>query len=160
MKNQRFFLAEFIRQANICACTLLARAQISRTERGMVINMGSIGGNTAAVIQIGTFADNDYGNDVVKWENAFQEPVYGFLDMVNEGTNSRSLMHRVEDADYIFLCDYFLPAAGGVKLTAENSRVLIDGEVYEVKAYDDPMRMHEHMEIYLKYLGGQQGNGG
>ena len=136
MKNQRFFLAEFIRQANICACTLLARAQISRTERGMVINMGSIGGNTAAVIQIGTFADNDYGNDVVKWENAFQEPVYGFLDMVNEGTNSRSLMHRVEDADYIFLCDYFLPAAGGVKLTAENSRVLIDGEVYEVKAYD------------------------
>lgn len=90
MKNQRFFLAEFIRQANICACTLLARAQISRTERGMVINMGSIGGNTAAVIQIGTFADNDYGNDVVKWENAFQEPVYGFLDMVNEGTKSEA----------------------------------------------------------------------
>lgn len=121
--------------------------------------MSSIGGNTAAVIQIGTFENNDYGNDVVTWTEAFKEPVYGFLDMVNEGTNSRSLMHRVEDADYIFLCDYFVPVADGVRLTAENSRILIDGEVYEVKLYDNPMRLHEHMEIYLKYLGGQQNNG-
>lgn len=120
--------------------------------------MSRIGGNTAAVIQIGIFEKNDYGNDVVRWVEVFKEPVYGFLDMVNEGTNSRRLMHRVEDADFIFLCDYFAPIADGVRLTAENSRILIDGEVYEVKLYDDPMRLHEHMEIYLKYLGGQQNN--
>lgn len=120
--------------------------------------MSSIGGNTAAIIQIGTFKNNDYGNDVVTWTEAFKEPVYGFLDMVNEDTNSRSLMHRVEDADYIFLCDYFVPISNGRRLTVENSRILIDGEVYEVKLYDDPMRLHEHMEIYLKYLGGQQNN--
>ena len=42
-----------------------------------------------------------------------------------------------------------------IRLTAENSRIVIDREIYEVKMYDDPMRLHEHMEIYLKYVGGQ-----
>lgn len=121
--------------------------------------MGSIGGNVAAVLQVSTAVKNEFGNDVLSWKDAFPKPVYGFLDMVNEETNSSSLLHRVEDADYIFLCDYFLPAADGVRLTAENSRILIDGEEYEVKLYDDPMRRHEHLEIYLKYLGGQQNNG-
>lgn len=117
--------------------------------------MGSIGGNTEAVIQISEIVKNDYGNEIPRWSDAFDKPVTGFLDLISEGTNSRSLMHRVEDADYVFICDYFEPAAGGVKLNTENSRMIIEGEIYEVKLYDDPMRLHEHMEIYLKYLGGQ-----
>ena len=27
--------------------------------------------------------------------------------------------------------------------------------VYEILLIDDPMHMHEHLEIYLKYIGGQ-----
>lgn len=115
--------------------------------------MSHIGGNEEALIQISQFKKNSYGNEVADWVNAFS--VVGFLDMTDEGTDSRTLMHRVEDADYVFMCDYFEPVAEGIKLTTENSRILINGEVYEVKLYDDPMRLHEHMEIYLKYLGGQ-----
>lgn len=117
--------------------------------------MNHIGGNTEAVIQISAVTKNEYGNDVNSWSDAFDKPKIGFLDMTGEGTDSRNLMHRVEDADYVYICDYFEPLVDGVKLTTENSRIIIDGEIYEVKLYDDPMRLHEHMEIYLKYLGGQ-----
>lgn len=117
--------------------------------------MSHIGGNTEAVIQISEAIQNDYGNDLHNWQDAFEKPKTGFLDLISGGTDNRSLMRRIEDADYIFICDYFEPAVNGVRLTTENSRVLIKGEVYEVKLYDDPMQLHEHMEIYLKYLGGQ-----
>lgn len=117
--------------------------------------MGYIGGNTEAVVQISMMNQNGYGNEIPDWMNAFDKPLLGFLDITDEGTDSGRLMHRVEDADYVFICDYFIPVVNGVKLTPENSRLMIDGEVYEVKAYDDPMRLHEHMEIYLEYLGGQ-----
>lgn len=117
--------------------------------------MSFIGGNVKAIVQISKVTQNSYGNDVANWSNAFDEPLIGFLDMVSEGTNSRNLLHRVEDADYVFICDFFEPLVDGVKLSTENSRMVIDGEIYEVKLYDDPMRLHEHMEIYLKYLGGQ-----
>ena len=115
----------------------------------------TIGGNTEAVIQVSSVIRNDYGNEVTGWKDAFDRSVTGFLDLVGERTNSKSLLHRVEEADYVFICDYFDPVSGGVNLTAENSRIVIDGEIYEVKMYDDPMRLHEHMEIYLKYVGGQ-----
>lgn len=115
----------------------------------------AIGGNTEAVIQVSSVTANDYGNEVTGWKDAFDRPVVGFLDLAGEGTNSKSLLRRVEEADYVFICDYFEPVSGGIRLTAENSRIVIDREIYEVKMYDDPMRLHEHMEIYLKYVGGQ-----
>lgn len=116
--------------------------------------MSHIGGNTQAYVQIRTVQPDEYAIDRACWEDAFPEPLTGLLDLTDADT-SRVLMKRVEDSDYIFLCDYFDLHAGGEKLTAENSRLLIDGEIYEVKLYDDVMRLHEHMEIYLRYLGGQ-----
>lgn len=121
--------------------------------------MSHIEGNMKAYVQISSVRTDEYGADHREWKNAFPEPLSGVLDLMGADT-SRDLMKRVEDSDYIFLCDYFEPYADGEKLTTENSRFLIDGEVYEVRLYDDVMRLHEHMEIYLKYLGGQaEGNG-
>ena len=40
-------------------------------------------------------------------------------------------------------------------IKAENSRMVIDGQVYDIMLIDDPMGMHEQLEIYLKYTGGQ-----
>lgn len=117
--------------------------------------MSFIGGNVEATVQISQVIQNRYGNDVDNWSNVFDKPLTGVLDMVSEGTNNKNLLHRVEDVDYVFICDFFDLLVDGVKLSTENSRMVIDGEVYEVKLYDDPMRLHEHMEIYLKYLGGQ-----
>lgn len=116
--------------------------------------MSHIDGNTKAYVQIRDVRPDEFGVDRGNWYNAFPDPLLGVLDLTGADT-SREMMKRVEDSDYIFLCDYFEPYAGGEKLTTENSRILIDGEIYEVRLYDDVMRMHEHMEIYLKYLGGQ-----
>lgn len=40
-------------------------------------------------------------------------------------------------------------------IKTENSRMVIDGRVYDIMVIDDPMGMHEQLEIYLKYTGGQ-----
>lgn len=42
-----------------------------------------------------------------------------------------------------------------VDVTSDNARMVVDGKVYEILLIDDPMHMHEHLEIYLKYIGGQ-----
>lgn len=112
-----------------------------------------ISGNTVGYIQVQGVTQSNLGNEIGSWESVMQ--VFGFLDVTAGGTNVNDLMHRVEDSDYIFLCEYFTPEYEGEKLTPANSRMLIDGEIYEVKLYDDPMRLHQHIEIYLRYLGGQ-----
>lgn len=114
--------------------------------------MGRIEGNTKAAVQIKTLEKDEYQADRTTWKDAFS--LSGVLDLLDGGVNLK-MMSRVEDADYIFICDYFVPEYNGEKLTAANCRFLIDDEVYEVKLFDDPMRLHEHLEIYLKYLGGQ-----
>lgn len=116
--------------------------------------MSHISGNTEAVVQIREVGPDEYAVDRTRWRDAFDRPLKGVLDLTGTDTY-KSMMNRVEDSDYVFICDYFDPRVDGVKLTTENSRILIDGEVYEVRLYDDVMRLHEHMEIYLKYLGGQ-----
>lgn len=116
--------------------------------------MSHISGDTEAYVQKKSVHPDEYGIDRVQWNNAFAKPLTGVLDLTGTDTY-KSMMNRVEDSDYIFICDYFNLCVDGEKLTTENSRILIDGEVYEVRLYDDVMRLHEHMEIYLKYLGGQ-----
>jgi len=37
----------------------------------------------------------------------------------------------------------------------EDRRMLINDEVYDVLYIDDPMNLHQHLEIFLKYIGGQ-----
>lgn len=114
--------------------------------------MGHIGGSTKAIVQIKTVEKDEYQADRATWKDAFS--LSGVLDLLDGGVNLK-MMSRTGEADYIFICDYFVPVYNGEKLTAENSRFLIDGEVYEVKLFDDPMNLHGHQEIYLKYLGGQ-----
>lgn len=117
--------------------------------------MGHIEGNTQARVQVRTVEPDAYSLDRAVWKDAFPRPLCGVLDLTGADV-SHKLMKRVEDADYIFLCDYFDLRVDGGRLSTENSRILIDGEAYEVLLYDDPMQMHEHMEIYLKHIGGQE----
>ena len=44
-----------------------------------------------------------------------------------------------------------------VDVTSENARMLIDGLIYQIMLIDDPMNLHQHLEIYLKFVGGQNG---
>ena len=42
-----------------------------------------------------------------------------------------------------------------VDVTSENARMVIHGAVYEILLIDNPMNMNEHLEIYLRFIGGQ-----
>lgn len=119
--------------------------------------MAHMEGTTKAWLQVRSVEPDEYLLDREVWKNAFPAPLQGVLDLTGADV-SHQLMRRVEDAEYIFLCDYFDLQVEGEKLGTENSRLVIDGEIYEVLLYDDPLRLHEHLEIYLKYVGGQDGH--
>ncbi|MDE6975019.1 MAG: hypothetical protein K2P38_18315 [Lachnospiraceae bacterium] len=121
--------------------------------------MGNIGGNRTAVIQVMDVARNKIGESETVHIDALQG-ITGWLDL--SGGDSRHLDYnaKVQESTHIFLCDYLeleykVEGRPDIKITPENSRMVIDGEVYEVMLYDDPMGMHEHFEIYLKYTGGR-----
>ena len=42
-----------------------------------------------------------------------------------------------------------------VRVVAENARLIVNSQVYDVMLIDDPMQLHAQLEIYLQYRGGQ-----
>lgn len=85
---------------------------------------------------------------------------------------------KVQESTHIFLCDFtnlknlstdwvwnpfsFLTGVISktdeqetVDVTSDNARMVVNGEVYEILLIDDPMNMHDHLEIYLRFIGGQ-----
>lgn len=119
-----------------------------------------IGGNSLAIIQVQSTNQNDISEDVQEWKDV-TAPFKGWLDLSAGDSNSINFNAKVQESTHVFLCDYFpLQYKEGdepdevLKITAENSRMLINGEIYEVTIYDDPMNKHEHLEIFLKYTGG------
>lgn len=119
----------------------------------------NIGGNASAIIQIMTVTQNEIGEDITKWVDA-STSLMGWLDLSGGDSGSGNYNAKIQESTHIFLCDYtpLIYKEEGkpdIEITPENSRMIIDGKVYEVKIYDDPMGMHEHLEIFLKYIGGQ-----
>ncbi len=118
-----------------------------------------IGGNTSATIEIKTITQNEIGQDVETWISALA-PFVGWLDLSSGDSKSVNYNAKIQESTHLFLCDYFpLISQGegenpGVKITPENSRMVVNNEVYEVMLYDNPMNMNQQLEIYLKYLGG------
>lgn len=119
--------------------------------------MGNIGGNKPGVIQIRKVQPNRIGEPDAVYVDALT--VMGWLDLLDGDSKHLNYRTKIQESTHIFLCDYKeLKFQAGekpdVKITPENSRMIVDGEIYEVMLYDDPMGMHEHLEIYLRYTGG------
>lgn len=119
--------------------------------------MKKIGGNTIALLQwkaaVGT-------NEISECESAWVDVVAlkGWLDL-SGGDSKRTVYNaKIQESTHLFLCDYrLLTAPSGDPLISENTRAIINGEVYDIMLIDDPMDMHQHYEIYLKFTGGQNG---
>ena len=135
-----------------------------------------IGGNKKAFIQIrATTGENEIGEAVIEWGNVAQ--LIGFLDLSAGDSKYTTYNAKIQESTHIFICDYksikalgedwvwdeidfinsFISTESGevVQLISENSRMLIDGKTYDVMLIDDPMELHQHLEIFLKYTGGQ-----
>lgn len=94
---------------------------------------------------------NAIGEAVHDWVTV--QSIWGWLDMSNGDSKHTTYNAKIQESTHVFVADY-VPLVEGVK--AENTRAVDeDGIVYEVMLYDDPMKLHEQWEIYLKYTGGQ-----
>lgn len=135
-----------------------------------------IGGNITALMQVNVPGQkNSIGEKVSDWFDVVQ--FKGWLDY-QSGDSKRSVYNaKIEESTHIFLCDFrsfkslsakwewnpfnFLEGIINLELeqdvdvTSENARMIINGKLYDILLIDDPMNLHQHLEIYLKYAGGQ-----
>lgn len=117
-----------------------------------------IGGNTAATIQIKAMTKNEFGEQVPGWKDT--TTVKGWLDLTNGTSDYLNYNAKVQESTHYFLCDVFDltvadPDTGKtVTVTKDNARMIINGNPYAILLIDDPMGMHEHFEIYLKFMEG------
>jgi head-tail adaptor len=112
--------------------------------------MKGIGGNKHMQLQIKTVTKYDIGEHIEHWETIQQ--ITGWLDLQNGDSKHSTYDSKIQESTHIFIADY-VPLALGI--TAESSRAIIDGKVYDIMLIDNPMEMNLQLEIYLKYTGGQ-----
>lgn len=142
--------------------------------------MKKIGGNTSATIQIKmSGGKNIIGENIENWMDALV--LTGFLDYSSGQNDFGQYNAKIQDTTHFFFCDFnsleavtddwlwdpfnfetdvIVEQDGSgttIKITSENCRMVIGGKIYNVILIDDPMGMHEHLEIYLKYVGGGLG---
>lgn len=114
--------------------------------------MKGIGGNITAVIQTATTTKNAIGEQVKSWADA--QTLKGWLDLSGGDSKYTTYNAKIQESTHVFIADY-VPLAAGIQ--AENSRMTINGKIYDVLLIDNPMEMGSgsQLEIYLKYTGGQ-----
>ena len=106
-----------------------------------------IGGNTLAVLQTKTTTKNAFGEKVEIWSDL--QLLKGFLDFTGgDGSYKSNFKGAVEETTHIFICDYDKIAS---ETQPTQCRVIIDNKHYDVLMIDDPMNLHQHLEIMLKY---------
>lgn len=135
-----------------------------------------IGGNITALLQV---KDEGKKNAIGEREHVWEDvlDLRGWLDYQGGQNTYNTYDAKVQETTHIFICGFhsfkqlskrwcynpFNFINGVIKvdaqdekvdLTSENGRMVINGVVYDILMIDDPMGMHKHLEIYLKYIGG------
>lgn len=106
-----------------------------------------IGGNTEAMLQImGGTETNGIGEQVVQsWTDV--QSLWGWLDL-SSGDSKYTYNAKLQESTHIFITDY-VP----IDQRPHDKRLVVNGMVYEVLMIDDPMGLHEQLEISLKFVG-------
>lgn len=114
--------------------------------------MKGIGGNIIATIQTNTSAKNEIGENVKSWADA--QKIKGWLDLSSGDSKYTTFNAKIQESTHVFIADY-IPLADDI--TAENSRMLINGKRYDILLIDNPMELKSgsQLEFYLKFTGGQ-----
>lgn len=114
--------------------------------------MKGIGGNITATIQVYTSTKNEIGENVKDWINA--QSIKGWLDLSSGDSRHTTFNAKIQESTHVFVADYVKLDS---RIKAENSRMIINGNRYEITLIDNPMEMGSgsQLEIYLKYTGGQ-----
>lgn len=109
-----------------------------------------IGGNIEGVIQIRTTQKNEIGESIKIWHDT--QTIPGWLDLMGGDARYNTYNAKIEESSHLFICDY---VQLDPTINSENARMIIENEIYDVKLIDDPMKLHQQLEIYLSYTGGR-----
>lgn len=106
-----------------------------------------IGGNLELTIQVKVVTDNDIGEPVNNWTDSIT--IKGWLDL-SSGTSTYSHKTKTEESSHVFITDYNSTVRG---LDPAKCRCIINNRIYQITFIDDPMELHDHLEIFLKLVG-------
>lgn len=105
-----------------------------------------IGGNTEALLQkLSGSATNSIGEKVPSWTDS--HTLTGWLDLSN-GDSKYTHNAKLQESTHIFITDY-----APIDRKPNDKRLVVNGAVYDVLLIDDPMELHQQLEIYLKFVG-------
>jgi SPP1 family predicted phage head-tail adaptor len=105
-----------------------------------------IGGNTEALLQQKTGSEtNHIGEKVQSWSDI--HTLTGWLDLSN-GDSKYTYDAKLQESTHIFITDY-----APIDRKPNDKRLVVNGVVYEVLLIDDPMELHQQLEIYLRFVG-------
>lgn len=105
-----------------------------------------IGGNIEAVLQQKSGSEtNSIMEKITQWSDV--KSLQGWLDL-SGGDSKYRYDAKIQESTHIFITDYT-----PIDRKADNKRLVVNGVVYEVLLIDDPMELHEQLEIMLKYVG-------
>ena len=119
----------------------------------------AIGGNIEATLQINVPVENEIGSVVDTWVDVVS--LKGFIDLSAGDSKHTTYDAKIQESTHIFICDYrpipeSLEVEGNfVRVSPENARMVANSQRYDVMLIDNPMNLNKHLEIYLKYTGGQ-----
>lgn len=108
--------------------------------------MKKIGGNTDLVLKTRNQVKNEIGEEVTSWVD--YKTIYGFMDFMSESTGRTNFNSKIVESTHVFVCDYVDIDKSEIELTAYHNN-----KQYEITYIDDPMGLHYHLEIFLKYMG-------
>ncbi len=115
--------------------------------------MKGIGGNIKAVIQVNTgTGTNEIGELVKNWADV--QTIKGWLDLQSGDSRYTTFSAKIQESTHLFVADY-VPLNADIK--PENSRMVINGNRYDILLIDNPMEMKSgsQLEFFLRYTGGQ-----
>lgn len=105
-----------------------------------------IGGNIEAVLQQSIESEtNHLGERVQSWTDI--HTLYGWLDL-SSGDSKYTHDAKLQESTHIFITDYT-----PIDQNPNDKRMMVNGKVYDVLLIDDPMELHQQLEIYLKFMG-------
>ena len=115
--------------------------------------MRKIKGNTHCTIQaMGEAERNAIGEMVAKWVDVYE--FEGIIGLQTGDSNYSIHKAKIEESSHVIVCDY---DADIYALAGQNTRIIAKGRMYDVLLIDNPDELDEHLEIYLRFVGGQYG---
>lgn len=106
-----------------------------------------IGGNIEAVLQQKNGSTiNAIGEKIQAWADL--QTLTGWLDLMNGDSKYTNFNAKLQESTHIFICDY-VP----IDRKATDKRLVVADTAYDVLLIDDPMELHQQLEIYLRFVG-------